>query len=69
MYNAKGIGVERCTLRSRDLAPSPEVLRVSTYPPPHLPEVPIGGSVYQQPGTRVDKILSQQGGFQVSKGE
>jgi hypothetical protein len=27
------------------------------------PETLIGGSVYQQPGTRVDKILSQQGGF------
>jgi hypothetical protein len=43
--------------------PRPEVLRESTYPPPYLPEVPIGGSVYQQPGTRVDRILSQQGGF------
>jgi hypothetical protein len=32
-------------------------------PLPHLPEVPIRGSVYQQPGTRVDRILSQQGGF------
>jgi hypothetical protein len=28
-----------------------------------------GRSVYEQPGTRVDGILSQQGGFQVSKGE
>ncbi len=27
----------------------------------------MGTSVYQQPGTRVDGILSQQGGFQVSK--
>jgi hypothetical protein len=27
-----------------------------------------GRSVYKQPGTGVDKILSQQGGFQVSKG-
>jgi hypothetical protein len=25
-------------------------------------------SVYEQPGTKVDRILSQQGGFQVSKG-
>jgi hypothetical protein len=25
-------------------------------------------SVYKQPGTEVDKILSQQGWFQVSKG-
>jgi hypothetical protein len=24
--------------------------------------------VYEQPGTKVDRILSQQGGFQVSKG-
>ncbi len=29
----------------------------------------VGRSVYKQPGTRVDGILSQQGGFQVSKGE
>jgi hypothetical protein len=27
----------------------------------------IGRSVYEQPGTKVDRILSQQGGFQVSK--
>jgi hypothetical protein len=27
-----------------------------------------GRSVYEQPGTEVDIILSQQGGFQVSKG-
>ncbi len=26
-------------------------------------------SVYEQPGTKVDRILSQQGGFQVSKGK
>jgi hypothetical protein len=26
------------------------------------------GSVYEQPGTEVDRILSLQGGFQVSKG-
>ncbi len=25
-------------------------------------------SVYEQPGNKVDEILSQQGGFQVSKG-
>jgi hypothetical protein len=25
-------------------------------------------SVHEQPGTEVDRILSQQGGFQVSKG-
>jgi hypothetical protein len=29
----------------------------------------MGRSVYEQPGTKVDSILSQQGGFQVSKGE
>jgi hypothetical protein len=29
----------------------------------------MGRSVYEQPGTRVDGILSQQGGFQVSKGK
>ncbi len=29
----------------------------------------MGRSVYEQPGTRVDEILSQQGGFQVSKGK
>jgi hypothetical protein len=29
--------------------------------------VEVGRSVYEQPGTRVDRILSQQGGFQVSK--
>jgi hypothetical protein len=28
-----------------------------------------GRSVYEQPRTKVDRILSQQGGFQVSKGE
>ncbi len=28
----------------------------------------MGRSVYQQPGNEVDRILSQQGGFQVSKG-
>ncbi len=28
-----------------------------------------GRSVYEQPGTKVDRILSQQGGFQVSKRE
>ncbi len=28
----------------------------------------VGRSVYEQPGTKVDGILSQQGGFQVSKG-
>jgi hypothetical protein len=34
MYNTRRIGVKkRYTLRSRDLAPSPEVLRVSTYLP------------------------------------
>jgi hypothetical protein len=27
----------------------------------------MGISVYEQPGTKVDRILSQQGGFQVSK--
>ncbi len=27
----------------------------------------MGRSVYKQPGTKVDGILSQQGGFQVSK--
>jgi hypothetical protein len=29
----------------------------------------MGRSVYEQPGTKVDGILSQQGGFQVSKGK
>jgi hypothetical protein len=29
----------------------------------------LGRSVYEQPGTKVDGILSQQGGFQVSKGK
>ena len=29
----------------------------------------MGRSVYEQPGTKVDGILSQQGGFQVSKEE
>ncbi len=29
----------------------------------------IGRSVYEQPGNEVDRILSQQGGFQVSKGK
>jgi hypothetical protein len=29
----------------------------------------MGRSVYEQPGTKVDEILSQQGGFQVSKGK
>jgi hypothetical protein len=47
------------------LAPSPEVLRVSTYPPPHLPEVSIGSSVYQQPGTKVDRSCHSKEGFQV----
>ncbi len=28
----------------------------------------MGRSVYEQPGNEVDRILSQQGGFQVSKG-
>jgi hypothetical protein len=28
----------------------------------------MGRSVYEQPGNKVDRILSQQGGFQVSKG-
>jgi hypothetical protein len=28
----------------------------------------MGRSVYEQPGNEVDGILSQQGGFQVSKG-
>ncbi len=28
-----------------------------------------GRSVYEQPGTKVDRILLQQGGFQVSKGK
>jgi hypothetical protein len=28
----------------------------------------VGRSVYEQPGNKVDRILSQQGGFQVSKG-
>jgi hypothetical protein len=27
----------------------------------------MGRSVYEQPGTEVDRIISQQGGFQVSK--
>jgi hypothetical protein len=27
----------------------------------------MGRSVYEQPGTKVDRILLQQGGFQVSK--
>ncbi len=27
-----------------------------------------GRSVYEQPGNEADRILSQQGGFQVSKG-
>jgi hypothetical protein len=29
----------------------------------------MGRSVNEQPGTKVDRILSQQGGFQVSKGK
>jgi hypothetical protein len=29
----------------------------------------MGRSVYEQPGTEVDGILSQQGGFQVSRRE
>jgi hypothetical protein len=29
----------------------------------------MGRSVYEQPGNEVDRILSQQGGFQVSKGK
>jgi hypothetical protein len=29
----------------------------------------MGRSVYEQPGTEVDRILLQQGGFQVSKRE
>ncbi len=29
----------------------------------------MGRSVYEQPGTEVDRILSQQGGFQISKRE
>jgi hypothetical protein len=29
----------------------------------------MGRSVYEQPGNKVDRILSQQGGFQVSKGK
>jgi hypothetical protein len=29
----------------------------------------MGRSVYEQPGTKVDRILSQQGGFQVSRRE
>ncbi len=29
----------------------------------------MGRSVYKQPGTKMDGILSQQGGFQVSKGK
>jgi hypothetical protein len=29
----------------------------------------MGRSVYEQPGTKVDRILAQQGGFQVSKRE
>jgi hypothetical protein len=29
----------------------------------------MGSSVHEQPGTEVDRILSQQGGFQVSKGK
>jgi hypothetical protein len=29
----------------------------------------MGRSVYEQPGTKVDGILSQQGGFQVSRRE
>jgi hypothetical protein len=29
----------------------------------------MGRSVYEQPGTKADGILSQQGGFQVSKGK
>ncbi len=28
----------------------------------------VGRSVYEQPGNKADRILSQQGGFQVSKG-
>ncbi len=28
----------------------------------------MGRSVYEQPGTEVDRILSQQGGFHVNKG-
>ncbi len=29
----------------------------------------VGRSVYEQPGTKEDGILSQQGGFQVSEGK
>jgi hypothetical protein len=29
----------------------------------------MGRSVYKQPGTEADRILSRQGGFQVSKGK
>ncbi len=32
-------------------------------------EMEMGRSVYEQPGTKVDGILSQQGGFQVGKGK
>ncbi len=51
MYNVKRIGVWKYEAKmSRDWPPPPH----SEPPSPHLPEAPIEGSVYHQPGTEVD---------------
>ncbi len=50
MYNVKRIGVWRYEPKMSWDCPPPH----SEPPPPHLPEAPIEGSVYHQPGTEVD---------------
>ncbi len=49
--------------RSRDLAPPPPWGAQGEHLPPSPSTGGIGDSVYQQPGTKVDGILSRQGGF------
>ncbi len=50
------------------MAPSPEVLRVSTYPLPHLPEVPIGAQFISNLGPEWTESCHSKEGFQLSKG-
>jgi hypothetical protein len=73
MYYARGIGVCRdvpwMTQEEQGFGPlHPEVLRVSNYPPPHLPGV-LGTMFTSNLGPGWTGSYHTKEGFQVSKGE
>jgi hypothetical protein len=69
MYTAKGTGVKEMYPEDPRGAGIGPLHSEHTPSPFTVPEVPIGGSVYRQPGTKVDRSCHSKEGFQVSKGE